>query len=355
MEDKLAKVRAMINKKFDGAVTFASEIPDLEIIPTGSLLLNVATGVGGFPLGRSIELFGSEGGGKSTIALSVVAEAQKRGHHCVYLDTERVYSKERAAALGVDNNMLELVQVEGGEVGLDIVEAYIRSGAVRVVVVDSVAALAPMAELEGTMDDQNIGLQARLMSKAMRKLTGAMAKNRCMVIWINQLREKVGVMFGNPETTPGGRALKFYASMRIRVSGLKPFRVGTGDNAVEVGHSVKCQIVKNKLAAPYKIAQFNLYYDDRCIDNVDEMITLGISNGLITKSGAWLSYVTESGEEIKQQGASNFANTLREETEVFEELKSRLMAEYKPPSSSDEDAVEDGDYDDEESSTLFGA
>jgi len=319
-KSKLDKLRKSINKKYDGAIKTADEIEDNIIIPTGSLLLDQATGVGGLPLGRSVELYGNQGGGKSTVAMSIVAQAQKMGLHCVYADNERVYDKERAAQLGVNNEELDLVQVEGGEISLNIIEAFIRSGEVSVLVVDSVASMAPAAELEGEMEDQQMALQARLMSKAMRKLTGAMAKNNCLVIWINQIREKVGVMFGNPETTPGGRALKFYSTIRIKVRGLKPIKF----DKVEVGHPVKCKVTKNKVAAPYRIAEFNLFYDERAIDNVAELIDVGTEKEIIQLNGAWYSYEDDEGLEHKQQGRDNFSEYLRLNEEVFEEIKDKI-------------------------------
>jgi recombination protein RecA len=330
---KLDKITKGINKKYEGSVKRASELEDNVIIPTGSLLLNEATGVGGFPLGRSIELYGNEGSGKSTLAMSVVAEAQKMGYNCGYIDIEEVYDKARAAQIGVDNEELILVQTEGGEVSLNILEAYIRSGEMSVLVVDSVAGLAPEAELEGEMEDQQMALQARLMSKAMRKLTAAMSKNNVLVIWINQIREKVGVMFGNPETTPGGRALKFYSTMRIRVRGLKPIKF----DKQEVGHPVKCKIVKNKVAPPYRIAEFNLFYDDRCIDNVAEVIDVATDKGIIDISGSWYSYESDDGSDHKQQGRDNFAEYLRLHDEVFDEIKAHVQEDNNNDDDDDED------------------
>lgn len=334
---KLDQIKKGINKDYPGAIKSASEMEDNVIIPTGSLHLNAATKVGGFPLGRSIELFGTESGGKSTIAISVIAQAQKLNYKCAYLDAEHTYDKDRAAQLGVDNNALELIQIEGGEISLDIVDAFIRSGEVNVLVVDSVAALTPTAELEGEMSDQQMALQARLMSKAMRKLTAAMSANNCLVIWINQLREKVGVMFGNPETTPGGRALKFYATMRIRVAGLKPIKF----DKVEVGHPVKCKVVKNKIAAPYGIAEFNLFYDNRCIDNVAEVIDIGTESNVINLAGSWYSYEDETGHEHREQGRDNFAEYLRLNDEIFEEIKAKVEGKSLVKTEPEEEGEEE--------------
>ena len=263
---------------------------DVDVIPSGSLLLDQALGVGGYPKGRIIEIYGPESSGKTTLALHAVAEAQKKGGRAAYVDAEHAIDPEYAAKLGVDIDELILSQPDSGEQALEIVEMLASSGAIDVIVVDSVAALVPQAELDGVMEDNQVGLQARLMSKAMRKLAGVLAKTGCMVMFINQLREKVGVMYGNPETTTGGRALKFYASIRLDLRRADAIKNGTEI----VGNSVKIKVVKNKVAPPFKNCIVDLLYGHGFAKD-GEIIDLGVEHGLIQKTGNWYMI---SGEKI---------------------------------------------------------
>lgn len=264
----------------------------IDAIPTGSLSLDLALGIGGYPKGRIIEIYGPESSGKTTLALHAIAECQKQGGRCAFIDAENAIDPVYAKHLGVDIDELILSQPDSGEQALDICEVLVKSGAIDLVVVDSVAALVPQAELDGEMGDSSIGLQARLMSKAMRKLAGVMNHSLTTAIFINQLREKVGVMFGNPETTPGGRALKFYASVRLDVR--KGETLKNGQDAY--GNVTKIKVVKNKVAPPFKTAVVNMIYGEG-ISHLDEVINLAIENDIIDKSGAWFSY---KGEKIGQ-------------------------------------------------------
>ncbi len=260
----------------------------IDAIPSGSIALDAALGIGGYPKGRIIEIYGPESSGKTTLALHAIAECQKRGGRCAFIDAENAIDPIYAKNLGVDIDELILSQPDSGEQALEIAEVLIKSGAIDLVVVDSVAALVPQAELDGEMSDSSVGLQARLMSKAMRKLAGVMNRSNCTAIFINQLREKVGVMFGNPETTPGGRALKFYASVRLDVR--KSETLKTGQDAY--GNSVKIKVVKNKVAPPFKTAVVSIIFGEG-ISHIDEVVTLGVENNIIDKAGAWFSYKGE--------------------------------------------------------------
>ncbi|MBQ1347457.1 MAG: recombinase RecA [Erysipelotrichaceae bacterium] len=265
---------------------------DVDAISTGSLAIDYALGVGGLPKGRIIEIYGPESSGKTTLALQAIAECQKSGGKAAFIDAEHAIDPRYAKALGVDVDELILSQPDSGEQALEIAEVLIKSGAIDLIVVDSVAALVPQAELDGEMGDSNIGLHARLMSKAMRKLAGAMNANSCTTIFINQLREKVGVMFGNPETTTGGRALKFYATIRIEVR--KSEAIKNGQEVI--GNKVNVKVVKNKVAPPFKTCQVEIYYGEG-ISHLSEVINMGVEMGIIEKSGSWYSY---NGEKIGQ-------------------------------------------------------
>ncbi|HEX9735071.1 MAG TPA: recombinase RecA [Thermoanaerobaculia bacterium] len=284
-------------------------------IPTGSLAVDFAIGVGGFPRGRVVEVFGPESSGKTTLALSVAAQAQQRGGSAAFIDAEHALDPEYAGKLGVDLDTLLVSQPDSGEQALEICEVLVRSNALDVIVIDSVAALVPRAELEGEMGDSHVGLQARLMSQALRKLTAIVAKSRTCLVFINQIREKIGVMFGNPETTTGGRALKFYSSVRIdirRIASLKD-----GDQVV--GSRAKVKVVKNKVAAPFRIAEFDIDYTEG-ISRSGELIDLGLEHKQVVKSGAWYAY----GDVRLGQGRENAKRFLRENPDLADEIEAKL-------------------------------
>jgi len=287
----------------------------VSVIPTGSVSLDAALGVGGFPRGRVIEIFGPESGGKTTMSLHVIAEAQKMGGQAAFIDAEHALDPIYARKLGVDVDNLLVSQPDNGEQALEIAEALIKSGAVDIIVVDSVAALVPKAELEGDMGDPQMGLQARLMSQALRKLTGIVSKSRTCLIFINQIREKIGVMFGNPETTTGGRALKFYASIRLDIRRIQAIK--EGDKVV--GSRTRGKVVKNKVAAPFREAEFDILYGEG-ISREGDLIDLGVDKGLIEKSGTWLSY----GSERIGQGRENARIFLKENIAVRDKLEAAL-------------------------------
>jgi recombination protein RecA len=287
----------------------------VSVIPTGSISLDAALGVGGFPRGRVIEIFGPESGGKTTMSLHVIAEAQKMGGQAAFIDAEHALDPIYARKLGVDVDNLLVSQPDNGEQALEIAEALIKSGAVDIIVVDSVAALVPKAELEGDMGDPQMGLQARLMSQALRKLTGIVSKSRTCLIFINQIREKIGVMFGNPETTTGGRALKFYASIRLDIRRIQAIK--EGDKVV--GSRTRGKVVKNKVAAPFREAEFDILYGEG-ISREGDLIDLGVEKGLIEKSGTWMSY----GAERIGQGRENARLFLKENTAVRDKLEVAL-------------------------------
>ncbi|MDW7967373.1 MAG: recombinase RecA [Thermoanaerobaculum sp.] len=291
------------------------EALQVQVIPTGSLGLDAALGVGGMPRGRVVEIYGPESSGKTTLALHVVAEAQKQGGLAAFIDAEHALDPEYSAKLGVDVDNLLVSQPDNGEQALEIAETLIRSGSVDVVVIDSVAALVPRAELEGEMGDASMGLQARLMSQALRKLTGVVSKSKTCVIFINQIREKIGVMFGNPETTTGGRALKFYASVRLDIRRVAPIKAGEE----VVGNRTKVKVVKNKVAAPFKVAEFDILYGEG-ISRAGEILDLGIEHRLLTKSGTWISY----GDVRLGQGRENARQYLKEHPEIMAELEGKL-------------------------------
>ena len=290
---------------------------NVEAIPTGSLSLDMALGIGGLPRGRIVEIYGPESSGKTTVALHVVAEAQKRGGSAVFIDVEPALDPVYAKNLGVDIDQLLVSQPDTGEQALEICEALVRSGAVDVVVVDSVAAMVTKAEIEGEMGDTHVGLQARLMSQALRKLTGAIGKSNAIVIFINQLREKIGVMYGNPETTPGGRALKFYSSVRLDVRRTEQLKSG----GEVIGNRVRVKVVKNKVAPPFKEAEFDIMYGQG-VSRVGEILDLGAKLDIVQKSGAWFNY----GEIRLGQGRDNAKEYLRQNPELAEEIAAKVMA-----------------------------
>lgn len=307
----------------------------VEVIPTGCLPLDIALGVGGIPRGRIIEIYGPESSGKTTVALHIAAEAQKAGGTAAFIDAEHALDPLYAKNLGVDLDELLVSQPDTGEQALEIAEALVRSGAVDLVVVDSVAALVPRAELEGDMGDAHVGLQARLMSQALRKLTGVVSKTRCSIVFINQLREKVGIMFGNPEVTPGGRALKYYATVRIDVRRAETLKHGTDS----VGNRTKAKIVKNKVAPPFKVAEFDIVFGEG-ISREGTLVDLGVNLDVIKKSGAWFSY---NGEKIGQ-GRENAKKYLKDHPDIAKEIENKVLQH-----SVNSDRLEFGVTEEEES------
>ena len=319
---------------------------NVEAIPTGSLTLDLALGIGGVPKGRIVEIFGPESSGKTTVALHIAAEVQKLGGEAAFIDAEHALDPFYAKALGVNIDNLLVSQPDSGEQALEITDALVRSGAVDVVVVDSVAALVPQQEIDGEMGSSHVGLQARLMSQALRKLSGSISKTNCVVVFINQLREKVGVMYGNPETTTGGRALKFYASVRIDVRKVENLK--QGDEVF--GNRVKCKVVKNKVAPPFRVAEFDIIYG-KGISKAGEIIDVAIELGIIQKSGSWFSY---NGEKIAQ-GKENTKKTIAENESLMKELEEKIKLRGKDIDltaddaySLDEDDGDDGDEDGDE-------
>ncbi len=302
-----------------GAVMRLGDRPEMQIdaIPTGSLALDAALGIGGLPRGRIIEIYGPESSGKTTLALHVVAEAQKRGGEVAFVDAEHALDPTYAAAIGVDIDSMLVSQPDHGEQALDITEALVRSGALDVVVVDSVAALTPRAEIEGEMGDAFVGVQARLMSQALRKLAGTVAKTNCIVIFINQLRMKIGVMYGNPETTTGGNALKFYSSVRLDVR--KTEAIKDGGNIV--GNRTRVKVIKNKVAPPFREAVFDIMYGEG-ISKYGELLDMAVEMELVTKSGSWFSI----GDERIGQGRDNAKTYIQERPELAEELEAKVRA-----------------------------
>lgn len=293
-------------------------VEEMEAIPTGSLTLDLALGIGGLPRGRIIEIYGPESSGKTTLAIHAIAEAQKAGGICAMVDAEHAFDKFYAENLGVDTENLLISQPDNGEQALEIAENLIRSGAIDLLVIDSVAALTPRAEIEGEMADSQVGLQARLMSKALRKLTSTISKTGCCCIFINQLREKIGVMFGNPETTTGGNALKFYSSVRIDIR--RSSQIKDGDNVI--GNRTKVKIVKNKVAPPFQRAEFDIMYGTG-ISKTGEIIDLGVDLGVVKKSGSWFSY----GDTKLGQGRDAVKQLLADNPELSEELETKIKEE----------------------------
>ena len=302
------------------------QIEDVEVIPTGSLALNAALGVGGYPKGRIIEIYGPESSGKTTLAIHAIAEAQKRGGIAAFIDAEHAFDRFYAKKLGVDVDELLISQPDNGEQALEIADQLIRSSAIDIIVIDSVAALTPKAEIEGDMGDNKVGLQARLMSQALRKLTSTISETNTTCIFINQLREKIGVMFGNPETTTGGNALKFYASVRLdirRVTTLK-------DGDTPIGNQVRVKIVKNKVAPPFRKAEFEITFGEG-ISHVGEIVDLGVELGIIKKSGSWFSY----GESRLGQGRDAVKKIIKDNPELSEELEGKIAEALKARNEED--------------------
>ena len=293
-------------------------VEKVDAIPTGSLTLDIALGVNGLPKGRIIEIYGPESSGKTTLAIHAIAEVQKQGGIAAIIDAEHAFDQFYAAKLGVDIDNLLISQPDNGEQALEIADNLIRSGAIDLLVIDSVAALTPKAEIEGEMGDSQMGLQARLMSKALRKLTGSINKAKCCCIFINQLRDKIGVMFGNPETTTGGNALKFYASVRIDIR--KTSQIKDGEDVI--GNRVKVKIVKNKVAPPFRIAEFDIMFGEG-ISKTGEIIDLGVDFNIIKKAGSWFSY----GETKLGQGRDAVKNLLLDNPELSEEIEAKIRAE----------------------------
>ena len=319
----LQNAMAKIDKDFGkGAIMKLGDdkIEDIPVIPTGSVGLNIALGVGGYPRGRVIEIYGPESSGKTTLAIHVMAEVQKQGGIAAIIDAEHAFDRFYAEKLGVDTNELLIAQPDCGEQALDIADELIRSAAVDLVVIDSVAALTPKAEIEGDMGDNRVGLHARLMSQALRKLTATINKTQTTCIFINQLRDKIGVMFGSPETTTGGNALKFYASVRLDIR--KSTAIKDGDEII--GNQVRVKVIKNKVAPPFKKAEFDLMFNEG-ISHAGELLDMGVEKGIITKSGSWFSY---DGNKLAQ-GRDGAKKVLVDNPELAAEIEEKLMAALK--------------------------
>ena len=327
-QDKLKAIEAamsQIEKQFGkGAVMKLGEDASLSIdsISTGCLDLDIALGIGGVPRGRIVEIYGPESSGKTTVALHIAAEAQKNGGAVAFIDAEHALDPSYAKKIGVDTENLILSQPDTGEQGLEIAEALVRSGAIDVLIVDSVAALVPRAEIEGDMGDSHVGLQARLMSQALRKLAGTINKTNCVAIFINQLREKVGIMFGNPETTTGGRALKFYASVRLDVRRIDSIK---SSDAI-IGNRTRIKVMKNKVAPPFKQAEFDIMYNEG-ISRTGNIVDVGVKEGIVQKSGAWFSY----GDIRLGQGRENAKIYLKDNPEVALEIENKIREKHNLP------------------------
>ncbi len=325
-QEREAKLKALrltmekLDKTYGkGAVMLMGDkaVEEVEIIPSGSLGLDIALGIGGYPRGRVIEIYGPESSGKTTLTLHAIAEVQRKGGIAAFIDAEHAFDRFYAEKLGVKTEDLIISQPDNGEQALEIADNLIRSGAIDLIIVDSVAALTPKAEIEGEMGDSKVGLHARLMSQALRKLTATISKTNCTVVFINQLREKIGVMFGNPETTTGGNALKFYASVRLDIR--RSTQIKDGD--VAVGNRVKVKVVKNKVAPPFRTAEFDILYGDG-ISKVGEIIDLGVSTEVISKSGSWFSY----GDTKLGQGRDGVKAILKDNPELCEEIENQIVA-----------------------------
>lgn len=320
-----------IDKQFgEGTIMFMGENKhmDIEHISTGSLMLDLALGIGGLPKGRIIEVYGAESSGKTTLCLHAVAEAQKAGGMAAFIDVEHALDPVYAKALGVDVDNLLVSQPDTGEQALEIIETLVRSGAIDIVVLDSVAAMATKAEIDGDMGDAHVGVQARLMSQAMRKLTAIIGKTNCVAIFINQIREKIGVLYGNPETTPGGRALKFYSSVRIDVRKGEPLKNGSDI----IGSRVKCKVVKNKVAPPFKTAEFDMIFGEG-ISKIGEIIDCAVEFNIIKKSGSWFSY-----DDMKiGQGKDKVKEFLKENAQICEEIEKKVRDEFARRSNNGEE------------------
>lgn len=319
-----------IEKKYGkGSIMKMGEAPRIRVdsIPTGAVNLDIALGIGGLPRGRVIEIYGPESSGKTTLALHVIAEAQKLGDTCAFVDAEHALDAEYAGNLGVNIDDLILSQPDTGEAGLDIAESLVRSGAVGLIVIDSVAALVPKAEIEGEMGDSHMGLQARLMSQALRRLTGIISKSNCTVIFINQLREKIGVMFGNPETTTGGRALKFYSSVRLDIRRIKTIQ----DKDQMVGNRTRVKVVKNKVAPPFKVVEFDIMYGTG-ISKSGVILDTAVDMDIVDKAGSWFSYK----DEKLGQGRENVKKYLEENEDIMNEIEAKIRETLNPKTDKEE-------------------
>jgi recombination protein RecA len=319
LETALAQIERQFGKGSIMKLGEAAANQQIEVIPTGSISLDVALGVGGLPRGRVVEIYGPESSGKTTLTLHVIAEAQKAGGVAAFIDVEHALDPAYARNLGVDLDNLLISQPDTGEQALDIAEMLVRSNAVDIVVIDSVAALVPKAEIEGDMGDAHVGLQARLMSQALRKLTAAISKSRTTMIFINQIREKVGVMFGNPETTSGGRALKFYASIRLDIRKLEQIKSGTDP----VGSRTRVKVVKNKVAPPFQVAEFDIMYG-KGISRTGDLIDLGLKHEIVGKSGSWYTY----GDTRIGQGRENAKVYLEEHAEIADAIEEKIRSTF---------------------------
>ena len=335
LDSALAQIERQFGKGSIMRLGADNPVQEIEATSTGSLGLDIALGIGGLPKGRIVEIYGPESSGKTTLTLHAVAEEQKKGGVCAFVDAEHALDPQYARKLGVNLDELLISQPDTGEQALEIVDTLVRSGAVSMVVVDSVAALTPKSEIEGDMGDATVGAQARLMSQAMRKLTASINRSKCMVIFINQIRMKIGVMFGSPETTTGGNALKFYASVRLDIR-----RIGSiKDRDEVVGNATRVKVVKNKVAPPFKQVEFDIMYGEG-ISKMGELIDLGVKAGVVEKSGAWFSY----GDERIGQGRENAKNFLRENKAMATEIEDKIRAshglDFDASPDSDEDVVE---------------
>ncbi len=319
LDSALAQIERQFGKGSIMKLGGESAIQEIEASSTGSLGLDIALGIGGLPMGRIVEIYGPESSGKTTLALHCIAEQQKAGGICAFVDAEHALDPQYARKLGVDLDELLISQPDTGEQALEITDTLVRSGAVNMIVVDSVAALTPKSELEGDMGDSSVGVQARLMSQAMRKLTGSISRSNCLVIFINQIRMKIGVMFGSPETTTGGNALKFYSSVRLDIR-----RIGAiKDRDEVVGNHTRVKVVKNKVAPPFKEVEFDIMYGEG-ISKMGELLDLGVKAGVVNKAGAWFSY----GDERIGQGRENAKQFLRENPHVAHEIEDRIRAAH---------------------------
>ncbi|MFP3382926.1 MULTISPECIES: recombinase RecA [Tritonibacter] len=335
LDSALAQIERQFGKGSIMKLGDGTALQEIEASSTGSLGLDIALGIGGLPMGRIIEIYGPESSGKTTLTLHCIAEQQKKGGVCAFVDAEHALDPQYARKLGVDLDELLISQPDTGEQALEITDTLVRSGAVNMVVVDSVAALTPKSELEGDMGDSSVGVQARLMSQAMRKLTGSISRSRCMVIFINQIRMKIGVMFGSPETTTGGNALKFYSSVRLDIR-----RIGSiKDRDEVVGNATRVKVVKNKVAPPFKQVEFDIMYGEG-ISKMGELLDLGVAAGVVNKSGAWFSY----GDERIGQGRENAKQYLRDHKRITLEIEDKIRGAHgldfdMPPGGGEDDDV----------------
>ncbi|UWR54465.1 recombinase RecA [Phaeobacter inhibens] len=335
LDSALAQIERQFGKGSIMKLGDGNPLNEIEASSTGSLGLDIALGIGGLPMGRIVEIYGPESSGKTTLTLHCIAEQQKKGGVCAFVDAEHALDPQYAGKLGVDLDELLISQPDTGEQALEITDTLVRSGAVNMVIVDSVAALTPKSELEGDMGDSSVGVQARLMSQAMRKLTGSISRSNCMVIFINQIRMKIGVMFGSPETTTGGNALKFYSSVRLDIR-----RIGAiKDRDEVVGNATRVKVVKNKVAPPFKQVEFDIMYGEG-ISKMGELLDLAVAAGVVAKSGAWFSY----GDERIGQGRENAKTYLRENAHIAYDIEDKIRAahglEFDRPEGADDDILE---------------